>query len=188
MLDGDPSAPGAEPIAAESEVPSSPMAILRFLADLTQLSIAQMVQAIRDQYEEIQRIGSSINLLLEAWQLAVFRLNTLKRRLEAWHPEELDAENVDLDHLARLTRVVQADKYEGDLLSAIMRRIRRLNGTVDELEELAVKLKAKARADGDSEVRDFAQETEDRMKECHMEAKRITEQIITQREEIMDGL
>ncbi|KEQ62424.1 uncharacterized protein M437DRAFT_84764 [Aureobasidium melanogenum CBS 110374] len=171
MPAGDSSDPSTEPVAAESE-----------------LSIAQMLQAIRRQDTENQRIVNSINLLLEAWQLAVFRLNTLKRRLEAWHPGELDAENVDLDHLARLTRVVQADKYEGDLLSAIMRRIRRLSGTVDELEQLAVKLKTKARADGDSEVRDFAQETEDRMKECHMEAKRITEQIITQREEIMDGL
>lgn len=187
MPDGDPSASGAEPVAAETEVPSSSMAILRSFADLTQLSIAQMVQAIKDQYTEIQRIGNLINLLLEAWQLAAYRWNVLKRRLDAWHPGKLDAEDVDPDHVARLTRAVQADKYEGDLLSAIMRRLRQVNGMVDGLEELAVKLKVKAWADGDSEAHDLVQQTEYRMRECRRETYRVAEQIIEQRKEIMGG-
>ncbi|KAH0360242.1 hypothetical protein KCU65_g9517, partial [Aureobasidium melanogenum] len=170
MADSVPLDPGTEPVAAESEP-----------------SIAQMIQAIRDQYTEIQRIGNSINLLLEAWYHAVFRLKALKHRLETWHPAELDAENVDLDHVARLTRVVQADKYEGDLLSAIQRRLRRLGGMIDELEGMAGKLKIKALAYGDGGARDFAQWAGDKMQEGRRETESVAEQIIEQREEIMDG-
>lgn len=58
---------------------------------------------------------------------------------------------------------------------------------IDDLEDLAVKLKVKAWADGDSGAHNFAQETRDRLKECPGATKNVAEQIIKQREEITSG-
>lgn len=52
---------------------------------------------------------------------------------------------------------------------------------------MAVKLKAKAWTTyGDSEVYDLAQEAKDRVKEFRAEATAVAEEIIKQRQEIMD--
>ncbi|KAH0009249.1 hypothetical protein KCU78_g10822, partial [Aureobasidium melanogenum] len=73
------------------------------VATKSELSIAQMVQAVKDQYKEIKEIGDNSDPLL---------------------PRELDAQNMDPDHVDALTRIVQADKDECELLSEINRRIR----------------------------------------------------------------
>ncbi|KAG9653811.1 hypothetical protein KCU64_g7634, partial [Aureobasidium melanogenum] len=142
---------------------------IEFVAPEPELSTAQMVQAVKDQYEELSRIGNDTIPLLEAWQHAVYRLATLKQCLEARHPGEPNAKNMDPDNVARLTHVVQADKM------------------IDELEDLTVKLKVKAWADGDSGAHDLVQDTEDRLMRCRGVISKVAEQIVKQREEIMDG-
>ncbi|KAG9964030.1 hypothetical protein KCU61_g3091, partial [Aureobasidium melanogenum] len=146
-----------------------------------------MVQAVKYQYEELRRIGNDTIPLLEAWQHAVYRLATLKQCLEARHPGEPDSKNMDPDHVARLTHVVQADKDECELLSATKTRIRLLSEMIDELEDLTVKLKVKAWADGDSGAHDLVQDTEDRFMKRRGVNSKVAEQIVKQREEIMDG-
>ncbi|KAK6000494.1 hypothetical protein QM012_003740 [Aureobasidium pullulans] len=187
MTDGNPSAPGTDSVAAESEVPPSSTADFRFLTDATQPCIAQMVQAIEDKYNEIEQLGHDSDPCLYAWQNAAYHLAELKRGLKTEHTGELDAQDMDLGHVVALARIFQADKDESELLSEIHRCIRLLTEMIDELELLVVKLKVKARASDDTGAQNFAQETEDRAKACREVTKNASEQIIKQREEIMDG-
>ncbi|CAD0088288.1 unnamed protein product [Aureobasidium mustum] len=172
MADSNSQNPGAEPVAAESE-----------------LSVAQMIQATEDLFREIKRFADDSQPLLDAWLSAVRHLARLKRGLEATQPGEIDAENIDLGHVDALNRMLQADKAESELLSVINDRIRLLKEMIDQLEYLTVRLKVKAwTTHGDSEVYDFVQESDDRAREIRKEAKDVAEKIIRSRQGIMAGL
>ena len=148
-----------------------------------------MIQAAEDQCKEIKQFSDDSQPLLNAWLLAVRHLARLKRGFEATQPGELDAENIDLGHVDALTRMLQADKTESELLSTINDRIRLLKEMIDQLEYLTVRLKVKAwTTGGDSEVYDSVQEADDRAREIRKEAKDVAEKIIRSRQEIMAGL
>ncbi|KAH0358005.1 hypothetical protein KCU83_g647, partial [Aureobasidium melanogenum] len=152
-------------LSAENLFLNSSIPGIEFVAPEPELSTAQMVQAVKDQYEELSRIGNDTIPLLEAWQHAVYRLATLKQCLEARHPGEPDAKNMDPDNVARLTHVT---------------RIRLLNEMIDELEDLTVKLKVKAWADGDSGAHGLVQDAADRLMRCRGVISKVAEQIVKQ--------
>lgn len=95
------------------------------LTDATQPSIAQMVQAVKDQYKKIKELCDDSEPLVVAWQHAIYHLSRLNRRLEARPSGEVDV--MDPDHVDTLTRILQADKDEFELLSEINRGIKGLN-------------------------------------------------------------
>lgn len=185
MTDSNSLNPGTGPDAAEPEVPLLSKAYLQQFTDWMQPFIAQMVQAVKGQLKEIKELADDSEPLVVAWQHAIYHLSRLNRRLEARHSGELDV--MDPDHVGTLTRILQADKDEQELLSEINRRIGLLNEMYDELEFSAVQLKVKAWTTyGDSEIYDWAQEAEDKAKEFRAEAKEFAEEIIKQRQEILD--
>lgn len=155
------------------------------LTDATQPSIAQMVQAVKDQYKEIKELCDHSEALVVAWQHAIYHLSRLNRRIEARPSGEVDV--MDPDHVDTFTRILQADKDEFESLSELNRRIKGLNEMYDELEFRAVQLKVKAWTTyGDCEIHDWAQGAEGKAKKFRTEAKEVAEEIIRQRQEILD--